>query len=402
MPYCWVCGRVIQYGEKCNCYTKKVPKPAASQQDSGYGQQPQGTENNSPQQQYSGYGQQPQGSENNTPQQQYSGYGQQAQRPENNTPQQYNGYGQQAQRPYNNGPQQQYNGYGQQTQRPENNAPQQQYGSYGQQTQRPYNNGPQQQYNSYGQQAQKPYNNALQQQYNGYGQQAQRPENNTPQQYNGYGQQAQRPYNNSPQQQYNGYGQPYRQPYSPNPAYPYYGQTFRRSKSPTLAIVIVIFTLILITCAVVFIPSIAGHKKRINQKDANAIAGKLYEAANSAIHDLENSGENIRGTFIISSDIESNVAVPFDSEKFYKAIGYYSPPGNVEYFFVVRKGRVEYLASSEEWTYRKAAVGSCPENTGSDVSPRLYATKGNGPSAGKGENLDEIYWDAYDKLFNKE
>ena len=169
-----------------------------------------------------------------------------------------------------------------------------------------------------------------------------------------------------------------------------------------MVIGIVIFSLILITCAVVIVPSVAGYKKRVNQKDANAIAGKLYEAANSAIHDLENSGENIRGTFIISSDIESNVAVPFDSEKFYKAIGYYSPPGNVEYFFVVRKGRVEYLASSEEWTYRKAAVGSCPENTGSDVSPRLYATKGNGPSAGKGENLDEIYWDAYDKLFNKE
>ena len=383
MPYCWVCGRVIQYGEKCNCYTKKVPKPAASQQDSVYGQQPQGTENNAPQQQYSGYGQQPQGSENNTPQQQYSGYGQQTQRPYNNAPQQqYNGYGQQPQRPYNNSPQQQYSGYGQQAQRPENNTPQQ-YNGYGQQAQRPYNNGPQQQYNGYGQQTQRPYNNAPQQQYSGYGQQAQRPYNNAPQQYNGY-------------------GQPYRQPYSPNPAYPYYGQTFRRSKSPTLAIVIVIFTLILITCAVVFIPSIAGHKKRINQKDANAIAGKLYEAANSAIHDLENSGENIRGTFIISSDIESNVAVPFDSEKFYKAIGYYSPPGNVEYFFVVRKGRVEYLASSEEWTYRKAAVGSCPENTGSDDSPRLYATKGNGPSAGKGENLDEIYWDAYDKLFNKE
>ena len=361
MPYCTQCGRKLEYGEKCSCTASGSVQQSAPQQY----RQPY----NSGTQLYgSSYGQQQGQSYTSSSQQQYG-----------------SGYGQQQRQSYTGSSQQQYrSGYSQQQRQTYTGSSQQQYGSsYGQPQRQSYTGSSQQQYGSgYSQQQRQTYTGSTQQQYG-----------------NGYSQQQRQSYTSGTQQQYgNGYGQPY-----PQSSYPYYGQTFTpyKSKSPVAVIAAILFSMILITFAAIFIPPLIGGRSKSKQQEANAAAAKLFGAATSAMEYLDSSGENIRGTYIISSDSESNVAVPFEADKFYETIGYYFPPDNVEYFLVVRKGRVEYLAASEDWTYRKAAVGSCPQNDESALVPRLYSAKGNGPSAGKKENLDEIYWDTYDKLFDK-
>ena len=379
MPYCTQCGRKLEYGEKCSCTASGSVQQSAPQQY----RQPY----NSGTQQYgSSYGQQQRPSYTGSSQQQYG-----------------SSYGQQQRQSYTGSTQQQYgSGYSQQQRQTYTGSSQQQYGSsYGQQQRQSYTSSSQQQYgSSYSQPQRQSYTGSSQQQYgSSYGQPQRQSYTGISQQYgSGYGQQQRQSYNSGSQQYGNGYGQPYSQN-----SYPYYGQTFTpyKSKSPAAVIAAILFSLILVTFAAIFIPPLIGGRSKSKQQEVNAAAAKLYDAATSAIDYLGSSGENIRGTYIISSDSESNVAVPFEADKFYETIGYYFPPDNVEYFLVVRKGRVEYLAASEDWTYRKAAVGSCPQNDESALVPRLYSAKGNGPSAGKKENLDEIYWDTYDKLFDK-
>ena len=400
MPYCTQCGRKLEYGEKCSCTASGSVQQSAPQQyrqpynsgtqqyDSSYGQQGQSYTGSSQQQYGSGYGQQQRQSYTGSTQQQYgSGYSQQQRQTYTGSSQQQYGssYGQPQRQSYTSSTQQLYgSGYSQQQRQSYTGGTQQQYGSgYGQQQRQSYKSSPQQQYgSSYGQQQRQSFTGSPQQQYGS----------------SGYGQQQRQSYNSSSQQYGNGYGQPY-----PQNSYPYYGQTFTpyKSKSPVAVIAAILFSMILITFAAIFIPPLIGGRSKSKQQEANAAAAKLFGAATSAMEYLDSSGENIRGTYIISSDSESNVAVPFEADKFYETIGYYFPPDNIEYFLVVRKGRVEYLAASEDWTYRKAAVGSCPQNDESALVPRLYSAKGNGPSAGKKENLDEIYWDTYDKLFDK-
>ncbi|MBP5432700.1 hypothetical protein [Ruminococcus sp.] len=418
MPYCTQCGRKLEYGEKCSCTASGSVQQSAPQQyrqpynsgtqqyGSSYGQQQRQSYTGSSQQQYgNGYSQQQRQTYTGSSQQQYgSSYGQpQRQSYIGSSQQQYgSSYGQPQRQSYTGSSQQQYgSGYSQQQRQTYTGSTQQQDGSsYSQQQRQSYTGSTQQQDGSnYGQPQRQSYTGISQQYGSGYGQPQRQSYTGISQQYgSGYGQQQRQSYNSGSQQYGNGYGQPYSQN-----SYPYYGQTFTpyKSKSPAAVIAAILFSLILVTFAAIFIPPLIGGRSKSKQQEVNAAAAKLYDAATSAIDYLGSSGENIRGTYIISSDSESNVAVPFEADKFYETIGYYFPPDNVEYFFVVRKGRVEYLAASEDWTYRKAAVGSCPQNDESALVPRLYSAKGNGPSAGKKENLDEIYWDTYDKLFDK-
>ena len=202
-----------------------------------------------------------------------------------------------------------------------------------------------------------------------------------PYQY-GYQQYPQQPYPNS----YGGY-------YSP------YGVPKKSSGAGVTALVISIIAIILITVAVVIGTLAVDIGKRVKQTKANSAAADIMNSAAAVLADIEGKNGNIKGMYIISSDKDDNVAVPFDIGNFNERVEYgFDGAGDYRYFIIVKNGEIIYAAASESWTDKKEVIGTFPE---SDDKPVLYSPYGFRINVREKQNLDDVYWDAYDKIFNK-
>ena len=197
--------------------------------------------------------------------------------------------------------------------------------------------------------------------------------------------------NNAPQYP-NGYPQPY-QPYQ----YIYYPP---QKKGVSWAIIFIPVILFMFIAAIIVVPAAIGYNKRAKQTSANANANALRRSCNAVLHELKEKGENINGLYFISSDSNDNVAVPFDTDDFYERLdNYFADLSNLNYFVVIRNGDTEYAAVSASWTKESDIVGSYPPGT--PAGPRLYSVYGIGTAAEDNDDLDDIYWKAYDQVFRK-
>lgn len=191
-------------------------------------------------------------------------------------------------------------------------------------------------------------------------------------------------------------------PYYPPPyePYPYQYISYPTPKKSNVLIWVVIIPVIffVILTASILISAVRGYEKRARQREANNYAYNIRKAADQVLSELNREEENIKGLYIISSDSESNVAVPFDAGKFDRLINEYLDDADErEYFIIVRNGSVEYAAASKSWTKRSALVGTYPCDSS---EPRRYSLNGLGRNTSKKDTLDTLYWFAYDEIFS--
>lgn len=230
-------------------------------------------------------------------------------------------------------------------------------------------------------------------------------------------QQTAQPQNNfgsAPQQPYQNYqSQPAPQGFAPNgypQGYPnqYYGQPMppqKKSKTWILAIIIpvsIAILLILGILAAILVPAMLGYTKKSKLSSSNSFASSVSKAATTAIIELDEEGKKVTGKYIICSNEKDNVAVPFDIADFNEKFTRYIDNEKLEkyeYFIVVINGVAQYTAVSEDWTNKKKLVGTYPSSTIDGT--RLYSADGNYSLSTDRKTLDYLYWDAYDKVFNK-
>ncbi|SHM89841.1 hypothetical protein [Ruminococcus flavefaciens] len=216
---------------------------------------------------------------------------------------------------------------------------------------------------------------------------------------------AQQPYINGYPQQYgqypnNGMQPPsnYPPPYDP---YPYQYISYppeKKSNAWIWAIIIPVIFIIMVTTAIL-VPAVQGYRVKAAQIDANNYANDIRKAADHVLAELNEEEKNIKGLYIVSSDPESDAAVPFDAGDFRQRMKtYYSSADEVEYFVIIRNGSVEYAAAAKSWTNHSVRIGTYPYGTS---NPRRYSINGYGGSAGKKDTLDTLYWYAYDEIFTE-
>jgi len=216
---------------------------------------------------------------------------------------------------------------------------------------------------------------------------------------------AQQPYINGYPQQYGQYPnsgmQPppiYPPPYQPNQYQYIYYPPAKKSNAWIWAIIIPVVLIIMMTLAIL-VPAVQGYRRKAAQIDANNCANNIRKAADQVLIELKKEEENIKGLYIISSDPESNAAVPFDAGDFYELMKtYYRGSDKLEYFVIIRNGTVEYSAASKSWTKHSDRVGSYPYGI---LDPRRYSLNGYGGSASDKDTLDTLYWYAYDEIFTE-
>lgn len=198
----------------------------------------------------------------------------------------------------------------------------------------------------------------------------------------GYRQYPQQPYPNS----YGGYNSPYAVPK-------------KSSGAGITALVISIIAVVLITVAVIVGTLAADVGKIAKQAKANSAATDIMNSAAAVLADIEGKNENTKGMYIISSDKDDNVAVPFDIGNFNERVDYgLDGAGDYRYFIIVKNGDVIYAAASKSWTDKKEVIGTYPDFSD---KPVLYSPYGFKAEVKEKQNLDDVYWDAYDKIFNK-
>ena len=105
------------------------------------------------------------------------------------------------------------------------------------------------------------------------------------------------------------------------------------------------------------------YVKKSKKSAANNSASSLYKAINSSLTDMDASGEDVSGVFIISSDGSKNYKVPagFAADKLIKfAENYFNKIGDYDYFAVCAEGSCEYLVCQK---HGDKNVGTYPANS---------------------------------------
>lgn len=186
--------------------------------------------------------------------------------------------------------------------------------------------------------------------------------------------------------------------------YPQYGYSYpqypppyqQQKKSHTGLILLLVFLGLFLLGTAMIIPAMMGTVKRSRESSMRSNAHDISRAANTALIELDEEGINTKGLYIISSDPEDNVAVPFDTDIFYKHMAnYYERVYKCKYFVVIRNGNVEYSAVSDSWTKKGDYIGTWPAGN----TPRYYdKDSSKGAEAKKKVNLDDLYWHAYDEF----
>ena len=204
----------------------------------------------------------------------------------------------------------------------------------------------------------------------------------------------------APQQPYNAPNSypPPQAPYGGQP-YPAYGQMPPQKKSNAwiLAIIIPAVCVVLLLMLAILLPASMGYVKRSKQVSKNTNASTICKAANTAMVELDEQGEKLKGQYIISSDSDKNLAVPFNIGKFNTAMDkYLTEKPDYEYFMVIKDGTVQYAAISESWDSKKDIKATCPA---ARSGPRYYDQYGSGDEAKSTVTLTELYRDALQKAY---
>ncbi|MBQ6252036.1 hypothetical protein [Ruminococcus sp.] len=206
-----------------------------------------------------------------------------------------------------------------------------------------------------------------------------------------------------PPPQYNSYGyQPYQQgypqaPYGYGQPYPPYAQQ-KKSNGWIIGLVIGIVLLFALIGAAIFVPAMLGYTRKAKLSSKRMDARNLAKAADTALVEMDEKGVDLKGVYIISSDENDNVAVSFDTGKFYTSLSRYFPEAEkYKYFIVVRNGTVEYAALADSWTEKTELIGTYP--VGIDDKVRLYKKNNSKKYSDEKTNLDSVYWKAYDEIF---
>lgn len=209
---------------------------------------------------------------------------------------------------------------------------------------------------------------------------------------------AQQPYGYPQQYGYPPYKAPTApQQYSPQPYQYIYYPPAKKSNAWIWAIIIPVAIFLVLTVSIL-VSAFRQAEDKARQTDANSYAYNISRISGNVLSELKEDELNVKGMYIISSDPESNVAVPFDTDEFYKRMKeYFDFPDKREYFIIVRNGKVEYTAASKSWTKHSEAVASYP--SGFEAAKR-YDINGYSTKEIKSDTLDILYWDAYDQIFN--
>lgn len=183
---------------------------------------------------------------------------------------------------------------------------------------------------------------------------------------------------------------------------PYMGAEKKSSKVLIFVVIFVILCILSLFAASILIPAYYSRKKSERNKKLQSIAydaSALNKAADDTLYELNLQEVELQGLYFISSDSESNVAVPFDAELFYDELADHlnKPLKDCQYFIVIRNGKAEYTATAYNWT--EGLINTCPSQNGSPVS---YELDSEGVPVSYRMNLDEIYWKTYYQIFREE
>ncbi|MCR5599544.1 MAG: hypothetical protein K6G33_02215 [Ruminococcus sp.] len=162
-----------------------------------------------------------------------------------------------------------------------------------------------------------------------------------------------------------------------------------------LFIVVCAFTLII---AFIFIQWYYIRKSSADNVRLDMIAVKaadITESADNVLGELNRMELPLQGLYFISSDENSNAAVPFDVGEFYSRMDIHTQEDvTCQYFIIVLNGKVKYTATAREWT--KGKVDTLPDKHG---VPVYFTTDDMYNKLNSSTCLDDVYWDAYDKIF---
>lgn len=181
-----------------------------------------------------------------------------------------------------------------------------------------------------------------------------------------------------------------------------YGNGNKDDKSLKIVAVFVVVCIVAVIASFVIIPTyyINNMKKESRKRESIAIdADSLKEASDTALDTLYEQDIPLKGMYFISSDKESNVAVPFDAELFYDELekNLSVRKAEAEYFIIIRNGKTEYAATSYTWLRGK--LDTYPSENDEAV---YFTFKDELDNVNRNTNLDMLYWNAYDQIFNEE
>ncbi len=180
---------------------------------------------------------------------------------------------------------------------------------------------------------------------------------------------------------------------------PYKVSSDKNSRAALFTAVFIAVCAVTLIIASIYIPwyYIIRSKADNTRLDTIAVrAADITKSADNVLRELNHMELPLQGLYFISSDEESNAAVPFDVGEFYSRMDIHTEKDvTCQYFIIVLNGKVKYTATAREWT--KGRVDTLPDEYGVSV---YYSTDDKCDKIFSDTCLDDVYWDAYDKIFS--
>lgn len=169
-----------------------------------------------------------------------------------------------------------------------------------------------------------------------------------------------------------------------------------------ILIVVVLFLFIFVggILAAILVPAMLGYVKKSHIAAANSSAKSVALAATSAFNDMDISGTNIKGTYILCSDKEDNVFIypddiaeseRLDEGKFYNSFSEYYTDRNIEWFVVMENGIPTYCIAQDS---ENEVIGSYPKISDTKTGTPYYLSTATSDDA----EFDEFYTRAYQNV----
>ncbi len=205
--------------------------------------------------------------------------------------------------------------------------------------------------------------------------------------------------NRTPQQQipYPQQGQPY--PYNYQRPYPAPQQPKQKNGCLIAGIICSVIALLflLLILAAILIPAMIGYTRKSQKREADVTAKRYKDAVFSVLVELEScdcEGTDIDGTYIICSDKNANINVPFTiPSDFYDMIDTYAAieEDTYEYFVVVEDGDCVYAAAHN---MENDIIGTYPAS-----SEVLTVRRYSGNEVDNDWSISDLYTDACTDLY---
>ncbi|MBR5513376.1 MAG: hypothetical protein IKV85_05245 [Ruminococcus sp.] len=153
-----------------------------------------------------------------------------------------------------------------------------------------------------------------------------------------------------------------------------------------IVVTFVIFVIIAVLGAIL-VPAMVGYTSKAKIQTANADAKTLLYSFEASLEEMDETGHDVSGTYVISSDESDNLFCSHvDTDKLYKTLSFYNDDVLYgDWFVIVENGRAVYCAT-ESGNY----IGTYPARTPNADSIPTY----NGGSVSSNADLDDIYADS--------